>query len=198
MQSFAVFAVTCLAVAAANPIARGIYDGCGTTTTCFGVSKESGTACVDTQDCALIVAWSMEGDAYNFELQATNPENGWVGFGLSRDTSMGDDSVVICNAESGSTDLYWNVAESEEIKYPLPVGDNTGLTAGSLTNDNGIYCSFTRDASLTFVTPVDPSEEVTFDLTSEAFYILLSTGPVVDGELDQHNAVGISDDLVQF
>lgn len=72
------------------------------------------------------------------------------------------------------------------------------MTAGSLTNDNGIYCSFTRDASLTFVTPVDPSEEVTFDLTSEAFYILLSTGPVVDGELDQHNAVGISDDLVQF
>lgn len=64
----------------------------------------------------------MEGDAYNFELQATNPENGWVGFGLSRDTSMGDDSVVICNAESGSTDLYWNVAESEEVKYPLPVG----------------------------------------------------------------------------
>eukprot|EP00095_Tigriopus_kingsejongensis_P003947 maker-scaffold1093_size63167-snap-gene-0.15 protein:Tk03947 transcript:maker-scaffold1093_size63167-snap-gene-0.15-mRNA-1 annotation:"ferric-chelate reductase 1-like protein" len=150
-------------------------------------------------DCNLVVSWVNNGGAYDFELQSANAENAWVALGFSRDGEMGDDSVVICDAVSGATDLYWNVAESEEVKYPLPVGDNTGLTAGSSNNDNGVYCSFTQVASLTFLTPVDPAEEVTFDLDSESFYLLLSSGQLdADGVIDQHNAIGISEGLVDL
>eukprot|EP00095_Tigriopus_kingsejongensis_P003946 maker-scaffold1093_size63167-snap-gene-0.14 protein:Tk03946 transcript:maker-scaffold1093_size63167-snap-gene-0.14-mRNA-1 annotation:"ferric-chelate reductase 1 homolog isoform x1" len=234
MQSLIFFATTCLALATANPLLKqgDIYAGCGEAKNCWGVNADGGP-CVETMDCNLVVSWVNNGGAYDFELQSANAENAWVALGFSRDGEMGDDSVVICDAMNGATDLYWNVAESEEVKYPLPVGDNTGLTAGSSNNDNGVYCSFTQVASLTFLTPVDPAEEdntgltagssnndngvycsftqvasltfltpvdpaeeVTFDLDSESFYLLLSSGQLdADGVIDQHNAIGVSEGL---
>eukprot|EP00095_Tigriopus_kingsejongensis_P001141 maker-scaffold572_size133628-snap-gene-0.11 protein:Tk01141 transcript:maker-scaffold572_size133628-snap-gene-0.11-mRNA-1 annotation:"similar to H28G03.4" len=167
MQSLIFFATTCLALATASPLIKqgDIYAGCGEAKNCWGVNADGGP-CVETMDCNLVVSWVNNGGAYDFELQSANAENAWVALGFSRDGEMGDDS------------------------------DNTGLTAGSSNNDNGVYCSFTHAASLTFLTPVDPAEEVTFDLDSESFYLLLSSGQLdADGVIDQHNAVGISEDL---
>jgi hypothetical protein len=78
--------------------------------------------------------------------------------------------------------------------------DNIGITNGAVSSGDGsIYCSFTRDAAVTFPTPTEPSEVVTFDLSSTAYYQLGSTGQLDDNDLpSKHSNAFYSEDLIDY
>lgn len=60
-------------------------------------------------------------------------------------------------------------------------------------------CMFSRAPLTTFETPTDPPEEVTFDLDSESFHILVSSGPLDgDGFITEHERAGLTRDPVDL
>ncbi|KAK9877469.1 hypothetical protein WA026_018577 [Henosepilachna vigintioctopunctata] len=76
------------------------YTGCTVNKLCFGAPD----GCTRTKSCKAVVAISVAGDKFDFELKATKGA-GWVGVGLSEDEIMGDDSVVECAKNSGGSQL---------------------------------------------------------------------------------------------
>lgn len=121
------------------------YSGCDETKLCFG----SPSGCVSSKNCKAAVAVTVNGDKFDFELQATD-NAAWVGVGLSDDTQMGDDSVIECVNEAGGVDAYmswtsprpslgvsrltnvssgWN-AKSRVVKIAFAVENGHHLTIG--------------------------------------------------------------------
>lgn len=60
---------------------------------------------MSSKNCKAAVAVTVNGDKYDFELQATD-NAAWVGAGLSSDAQMGDDSVIECVKEAAGVDTY--------------------------------------------------------------------------------------------
>lgn len=67
------------------------YTDCSISKLCFGIPDN----CIDSQNCKAVVAVTVTGDQYDFELQAGN-NAAWVAVGLSDDQKMGNDSVIEC------------------------------------------------------------------------------------------------------
>ncbi|KAJ8960121.1 hypothetical protein NQ318_003840, partial [Aromia moschata] len=67
------------------------YDGCSASKLCFGAPIN----CVASKSCKAVVAVTVAGDKYDFELKADGSA-AWVGVGLSDDDKMGRDSVIEC------------------------------------------------------------------------------------------------------
>lgn len=86
---------------AATRISDPFYDGCASKKLCFGVPDK----CVSSQNCKAVVAVTVSGDRYEFELKAVGSP-AWVGVGLSDDNKMGDDSVLECVKEGNSVRPY--------------------------------------------------------------------------------------------
>lgn len=59
---------------------------------CFGAQS---AGCLVSKNCKAIVAVTVTGDKYDFEMKADS-NAAWVGVGLSDDNKMGDDSVIEC------------------------------------------------------------------------------------------------------
>uniref|UniRef100_A0A0C9QEG1 CG8399_2 protein n=1 Tax=Fopius arisanus TaxID=64838 RepID=A0A0C9QEG1_9HYME len=141
---------------------RAIYSGCGTTRTCFGAPNN----CIDTQDCKAVVAISVRGERYIFELQGESAK--YIAVGLSEDDKMGDDSVVECTETAGKIYLHhsWNTGHKNER---LPSQSGMLSLEHSTFEDNRIYCRFTRERRTT----VNNRE---FDIENNAYYLLLAMG----------------------
>lgn len=75
---------------------------------CFGVPQN----CVASKNCKAVAAVIVNGDQYDFELQAGN-NAAWVAVGLSDDQKMGGDSVIECvRTPNGDVAAYmsWTTA----------------------------------------------------------------------------------------
>lgn len=140
------------------------YDGCNTMKNCFG----SPEGCVPTQSCIAVVAISVEGTRYTFELKARTPA--YVAVGLSDDAKMGGDSVVECVYDGTSNvKAYqsWNrPGEKNNMRTKNQLGIN--IMNGSYV-DGVLYCEFTRDVTTS-------AEGKTFDLINDQYHILLAAG----------------------
>lgn len=77
------------------------YKGCFISKGCFGAPE----GCVKTKDCKAIVATTVRGDRYEFELKAPK-DAAYVAMGLSDDVQMGDDSVIECVKEGIGAKTY--------------------------------------------------------------------------------------------
>lgn len=77
------------------------YEGCGVTKLCFGAPVN----CINSKNCKAVVAVTVSGDKYEFEMKATG-NAGWVGVGLSDDEKMGEDSVIECAKRGSSVAAY--------------------------------------------------------------------------------------------
>lgn len=77
------------------------YTGCDETKLCFGAPG----GCVASKNCKAVAAVRVNGDRYEFEMQATDGA-AWVGVGLSEDDQMGDDSVIECVKEGNGVEAY--------------------------------------------------------------------------------------------
>ena len=66
------------------------------------------------QDCQIVVAWTNNGETFDFEVQATELDadngRGWVAAAWSEDPKMGEDMAVLCDEIAG-VNLYWLVGK---------------------------------------------------------------------------------------
>lgn len=154
------------------------YDGCDTKKACFGAPVD----CVKTKNCKAVVAVTVYGDRYEFEMKAA-PSSQWVGVGLSSDMQMGDDSVIECVKEGSSVKSY--------ISYTVPRPNlnvnrdrhqaNIQLLAGSI-NDGVMYCRVLRETRTSINGRI-------FDLAKDKYHMLVAAGSSV-----HPNKVGFHND----
>lgn len=84
-----------------NTPADAFYNGCFSTKGCFGAPD----GCVRSKDCKAVVAITVRGDRYEFEVKAPK-EAIYVAVGLSHDDKMGDDSIVECVRQGNGAKAY--------------------------------------------------------------------------------------------
>lgn len=85
------------------------YTDCSVRKLCFGVPQN----CVALKNCKAVVAITVTGDQYEFEMKAGG-NAAWVGVGLSDDQKMGSDSVIECvKTANGGVAAYmsWTTAK---------------------------------------------------------------------------------------
>lgn len=85
------------------------YTDCSKSKLCFGIPQN----CIASKNCKAVVAVTVTGDQYDFELQAGS-NAAWVAVGLSDDQKMGDDSVIECvKSANGVVGAYmsWTTAK---------------------------------------------------------------------------------------
>ena len=174
------------------------YRGCGEEKGCFGHPE----GCIDSEDCSMAVSYvKISQDFFAFELFAKDMiPHGYVAVGLSEDDEMEDDSVMVCSNEAVSNvAMYWNgYYESTILDDP-----SLGLLNPQVHyKDSELFCSFERKANLTFFTPGEDSKEVSFDLDSEEYFLLLARGSLTDDGFTQYHddrtASETSFDLSEF
>lgn len=85
------------------------YTDCSVRKLCFGIPQN----CVASKNCKAVVAVTVTGDQYDFEMQAGS-NAAWVAVGLSDDQKMGGDSVIECvKSDNGKVTAYmsWTTAK---------------------------------------------------------------------------------------
>ncbi|KAJ8966292.1 hypothetical protein NQ317_019194 [Molorchus minor] len=141
------------------------YDGCTHTKLCFGAPVN----CVLSKNCQAVVAITVTGDAYDFELKAEDPA-AWVGVGLSDDNKMGDDSIIECVKRGNKAAAYMSWTSNSPYSAVRLRNPQLGIQLlNSSIVDGAIYCKVRRDV----VTQVNG---VTFDLINEKYNLLIAAG----------------------
>ena len=85
-----------------KPVPLQIYEGCGSTKTCFGMPAD----CVSTRSgCSAVVAYDFSGGKWRFNI--VGKTDGYISVGLSDDGRMGDDltSTCVVNPNTGDVDV---------------------------------------------------------------------------------------------
>ncbi|XP_077867044.1 DOMON domain-containing protein FRRS1L-like [Saccoglossus kowalevskii] len=150
-------------------------EGCGTNKACF----KSPEGCTLGTDCTFFLSYVNNADmsAVDFGIMADRSGtsgSGWVAVGFSTDTSMGDDSVVMCvkpASGEGAVQTAFNTGHS------ISLTGTDGLSNGVVTVTNNILeCSFTRDYS------IDGNVNF-YDIESTSYYFLIGTGPMASGKI---------------
>ncbi|KAK9732358.1 Reeler domain [Popillia japonica] len=154
------------------------YEGCGTKKSCFGAPE----ACVQSKNCKAVVAITVYGGRYEFELKADKSAS-WVGVGLSEDAKMGDDSVVECVKDrNGGVKAYMSwTSPRPNLGVSRPREQKGIQMLSSSIEDGVIYCRVQRDA----VTTVNNR---LFDLINNKYILLVAAGKSVES-----NRVGFHD-----
>lgn len=147
------------------------YTGCASTKLCFG----SPNGCVKTESCKAVVAVSVAGDKFDFELKGYQGAK-WVGVGLSDDNKMGSDSVIECALSNNTLDsfLSWTTGKGNYGATRTKNQLGIRLLNHSFINDV-IYCKVRRDAK-TLVNGLE------FDLSNKKYYLLVAAGYSATGQ----------------
>ncbi|RMZ94888.1 ferric-chelate reductase 1 -like protein, partial [Brachionus plicatilis] len=124
----------------------------------------------DGKNCDYFVSWKNEGDSINFIMSTkVSSNNAYLAIGFSKDSTMGDDSVVMCFNErinSNDIQLFYNYDRySDILDFDRP---NLGLSGLKISQeDNFLLCSFKREKFLYF--------KNYFDL-NKPYYLLIAKG----------------------
>lgn len=129
----------------------------------------NGIQCKSSIKCQ--IRWQMDKNAgvtyFNFTLESLNT-NMYIALGLSRDSKMGDDSVMECSR-------YPNGSIAAQLSYnsgytnTLVASESLTLTSTSFANGL-MSCSFTRKNRV--------SNSKIFDLAEKEWYLLVAIGDV--------------------
>lgn len=161
------------------PIARQadpIYEGCGTTKTCFGFPVN----CVATQSCNAVTAVIVQGERYQFEMKTSFDSPAYIATALSMDDRMGQDSVMECVPENGVVRTYGSWTAARPYSSTRHAANYLRLIDSSYV-DGVIYCKVERDA----VTQIEGN---TFDLINQRYHLLLATGKELrDNSVSYHD-----------
>lgn len=106
----------------------------------------------------------------------------FVAVGLSRDRSMGDDSVVECVYEDGAINAYTSWTNGKTGSFRTGLNHNIVRLIRSNYTNGAIYCQVERNALTTVNSQV-------FDLHNHKFNLLLASG----SSLKPDNRVGYHD-----
>ncbi|GJQ82659.1 hypothetical protein Trydic_g19676 [Trypoxylus dichotomus] len=156
------------------------YGGCDTKKTCFGVPE----GCVKSRNCKAVVAVTVFGGRYEFELKA-DKSAAWVGVGLSEDAQMGDDSVMECvKDKNGGVKAYMSWTTPRPSLGVFRPKDQKGMKLlNSSVEDGVIYCRIQRDD----VTTVNNRK---FDLINNKYILLVAAGSDVETNKVGYHDVG--------
>ncbi|CAL4140771.1 unnamed protein product, partial [Meganyctiphanes norvegica] len=149
-----------------------IYFGCETLKGCFGIPSN----CVKNENCKVLMTYSKSPSdgGYKFELAGDiSGPSGYVAGGLSRDEKMGEDSVMICRTEEGTTDVLMAINQGKSNS--ILVDSNLGITSEQTAFVDGrVYCSFIRDVETEILGDV-------FNLDTDKYNLMVATGGVSSG-----------------
>ncbi|KAJ8971790.1 hypothetical protein NQ314_000536 [Rhamnusium bicolor] len=150
------------------------YDGCTVNKLCFGAPSN----CVGSRSCKAVVAVTVTGDKYDFELKADS-NAAWVGVGLSDDEKMGDDSVIECVKRGSGVASYMSWTSSSPYSAVRLNNPQLGIQLlNSSIIDDVIYCKVRRDV----ITNVNGR---TFDLINDKYNLLIAAGSSVNDVTEQ-------------
>ncbi|GAB0093620.1 Putative ferric-chelate reductase 1 homolog [Sergentomyia squamirostris] len=153
-----------------------IYDGCGTTKSCFGFPD----GCLAQRQCQAITTVTARGERFYFELKSGHNNPAWVAVGISTDNRMMDDSVIECVPEAGRVNVYASWTQARPYNAVRQSGNHLTLQNSSY-NDGVIHCTVERLAKTTMMGK-------TFDLLNEQYYLLLAAGSSTrDGSVAFHD-----------
>jgi len=156
-------------------LTESFYKDCNKVKGCIGFPK----GCLDTGSCTLAVTYvGISNKKYEFvSLIKQGGDKKYLAMGLSMSGLMADSSVVACSGNSTQTHIrmYWNIDGDS-----LPLKDESlGLSDTSLVFEDGyMFCKFTRDALIQFETPGPKSKNVTIDINTEDYAIVIADGQV--------------------
>lgn len=149
---------------------------------CFGMrSSTTINNCIETRDCKVLVAVSIKNGIISFEMRSPTPSGTWFAVGLSKDGQMGDDLVFVCKVnENNQIELktLWNLKHKSNLVTTDPT---VKLTKSSFKN-NVASCGWNSPGKIT----VNNDNKNFIDLLNEEFNMLLASGPVIDGKIEQH------------
>lgn len=159
-----------------------LYDGCGNKSAllpkgCFGLGPSK---CVEGgRDCELLVTYRMDGEnGVRFELMGREDvvsSNSYVAVGLSKDASMGEDSVFGCRKDGNGfvVNEYFNTGKvNGGVDRPTSIIANpTGRYL-----DGYIICTFNVKPPKNLV-EIPGGDNYKFDLAQGRFNLLLARGP---------------------
>jgi hypothetical protein len=171
---------------------------------CFRVP----TGCL-TGSCDYLLTWSDAGSAVSFELSASVPDvKYWVGFAMSLDAEMGEDSVESCiyneQTVTVNVETSWNSGKKNDLWFPAHYGLNTSTLSGAVSNGR-LVCRFQRAKSAAAATSSmkrrsvrQTSAAVFYPLDSGTYYILMAKGPASGGYTSTHTSTTRSLSAVNF
>ncbi|XP_055698466.1 putative ferric-chelate reductase 1 homolog isoform X2 [Phlebotomus papatasi] len=141
-----------------------IYDGCGSTKSCFAVPDN----CLKQRQCQAVATVTARGERFFFEIKSGHNNPAYVAVGLSTDDRMMEDSVIECVPQAGQVNVYASWTVARPYNAVRQSGSHLRLQNASYT-DGVIYCNVERDARSTVMGK-------TFDLLNEKYYLLLASG----------------------
>ncbi|CAH0550076.1 unnamed protein product [Brassicogethes aeneus] len=164
------------------------YDGCAVTKLCFGAP----TNCINSKNCKAVVAVTVLGDKYDFELKATSGA-AWVGVGLSDDVKMGDDSVIECVKSGNGLKAFMSWTTVKPYAANRLSDPELGIQLlNSSISDDTIYCKVRREA----VTNIRGRN---FDLVNDKYNLLVAAGnTVTDTSVKFHGIAVLASGEKQF
>ena len=150
------------------------YENCFVTKGCFGLPIN----CVNQRDCHILATYQTSADGdISFSISGqTSQSDQYFALGLSNDTQMGDDSVMLCYVFQGNANvgMAWNFDEPEKTSTPLD-SPQEGLTNIKSAYTNGkLSCTFDRRHDTSITIP-GGSENRNFNL-SMPFHLMLAQG----------------------
>ncbi|XP_045196153.2 putative ferric-chelate reductase 1 isoform X3 [Mercenaria mercenaria] len=146
--------------------------GCGTTKGCFPDCSGG---------CDYLVTWQqtpqngIRGVNFDFQMMMKDMDNVWIAIGFSPTGKMDETNVIACLSGNGVTvESSHNEGYSNVMYQSKTMGlSNMQGTA----RDGKIACSFTREISMNVSDFMNLKDEA---------YLLVGTGPVVNGIKQQH------------
>lgn len=146
----------------------------------------------DTGTCSYQVTWKRSGDLVRFEFQQElGTGNKYQAIGLSNDSLMGNDYVMVCKSSAGVALFDQGNNYPGPSPYYLPFRDPNDVRAIETSQADGVIkCVVER--------PIISNDTNVFPLT-ESWYLLHAIGPVVTGGyLSKHTITTSSQNKVDF
>lgn len=146
----------------------------------------------DTGTCSYQVTWKRSGDIVRFEFrQLLGTGNKYQAVGLSNDSLMGNDSVMICKSSADVASFEQGTNSPGPNSYYAALRNpNDVRTIETSQADGVIKCVVER--------PITSNDSNVFPLT-ESWYLLHAIGPVVTGGyVVKHTATTSTQNKVDF
>ncbi|CAD5113583.1 DgyrCDS2746 [Dimorphilus gyrociliatus] len=129
----------------------------------------------EKSECQGMVTWREADDSMEISMKAAKGFD-YVGFGLSHDRNMGDDSIIICSTLDPipkAVNYY-----SRGAGLPDKIGEQ-GITMGQSSSENGVQCVFKRKKI------VDNNE--IYDISKDKkYHLFLAVGKIKDNVPQYH------------
>ncbi|CAI4226210.1 unnamed protein product [Auanema sp. JU1783] len=160
---------------------------CGKTRGCWMLPP----GCSNQETCSVMVTWKHEGRSLKLELESElkSQTSRWIGFGLSKDKRMGNDTVFECHFPSsgqGSVHLSHNAQTNNMI---LNKASSLLLKDSYAEINNGrALCGAEWFLDKTIV--LDNEKKLIHPLSQGKYHLFFATGDLTQGSKKAHAMAG--------